>query len=95
MITREAAIAARCVRYQKEEFLHDIRYSVGYQGETEPMVEWMIMTSVLRLNLIELGATAEELHWIAWELELQEEWYNPLQESEALEDPRVGTASEV
>ncbi len=88
-------IAARCVRYLKEEFLHDIRYSAGYQGETEPIVEWMIMASVLRQDLIELGATPEELHWIAWELDLQEEWYNPLQESEALEDPRVGTEFEV
>jgi hypothetical protein len=95
MITREAAIAARCVRYQKEEFLHDIRYSAGYHGETEPIVEWMIRASVLRLNLIDLGVTAEELHWIAWELDLQEEWYNSLQESESWQDPRVGTPFEV
>ena len=95
MDPRAAAIAARCVRYQKEEFLHDIRYSAGYTGHTEPIVEWMIMASVLRLNLIELGATPEELHWIAWELGLQEEWYHPLQDHESWQDPRLGTESEV
>ena len=95
MDPRVAAITARCVRYQKEEFLHDIRYSAGYSGEPHPVVEWMQMAHDLRLNLIELGATPVELWWIAWELGLQEEWYHSLQDLESWTDPRVGTPFEV
>lgn len=92
--SREAAIAERCVQYQKQKFWHDISYSAGYQGHTEPAVELMIMSGVLRLDLIELGVTQKELYWIAWELQLQEEWYS-LQEIEVRQDPRLGTQLEV
>lgn len=95
MVPRVTQIAARCVRHQKEQLLHDIRYSAGYTAHTEPVVESMIMVSVLRQDLIQLGVTEEELWWIAWELDLQEEWYNSLQESECWQDPRVGTPFEV
>ena len=88
-------IVVRCVRYRQEEFLHDIRYSVGHQADTDPIVEWMIRVSQLRLDLIQLGVTGEDLHWIAWELDLQEEWYHPQQDSESWTDPRVGTPFEV
>jgi hypothetical protein len=94
MITREAAIAARCVRYQKEEFLHDIRYStVGNDRSSDECFDaWEQCQNLLHRDLEQLGITLEEEWWVAWELGLQD-WWGDSEEFWSV-DPRVGTEFE-
>lgn len=93
-------IAERCVLYQKQQFLLDIKYGgISWHGPTDPQGAWVSFEAweqcqnLLLSDLERLGATPEELHWIAWELGLQD-WWGDSEEFWG-KDPRVGTPFEV
>jgi hypothetical protein len=94
-------IAARCVRYLRQQFLLDIQYGgIYWHGSEDPNGAWQSFDAweqcqcELKQDLIELGVSEEELHWIAWELGLAF-WWADGESPEFWQDPRVNTQWEI
>lgn len=102
MDPRVTAIVERCVLYLRQQFLLNIQYGgIYWHGSEDPNGAWVSFDAwehsqcELKKDLQELGVTDEELHWIAWELGLQNWWSDGESPEFWGKDPRVNTQWEI
>ena len=99
MDQRAICIAERCVQYLQQLRVLEWEYGeIYWHGSDDPNGAWVSFEAWaqceqdFKQDLIELGVTDEELHWIAWELDLQNWWADS---KEFWQDPRVNTLWEI